>query len=104
MTVYQITTARMKDVPLLPAIELAAAQLLAGYAPERVLKEATSEQEMRYAQERGLLWVALSGDRPVGFAHVRLLEPNAAHLQEIDVHPEHGCRRKRRTTQSECSS
>jgi len=89
---YKIALAREQDIPLLSAIELAAAQLLAGYAPERVLKEATSEQEMRYAQERGLLWVALSGDRPVGFAHVRLLEPNAAHLQEIDVHPEHGCR------------
>ena len=83
---YKIALAREQDIPLLSAIELAAAQLLAGYAPERVLKEATSEQEMRYAQERGLLWVALSGDRPVGFAHVRLLEPNAAHLQEIDVH------------------
>jgi N-acetylglutamate synthase-like GNAT family acetyltransferase len=28
----------------------------------------------------------------VGFAHVEVLEPNAAHLEEIDVHPAHGRR------------
>jgi GNAT superfamily N-acetyltransferase len=28
----------------------------------------------------------------VGFAHVKVLEPRAAHLEEIDVHPEHGRR------------
>jgi len=82
----------MKDVPLLPAIELAAARLLVGYAPENVLIETTSEDEMEHAQRLGLLWVAIRDDRPVGFAHVKLLEPNVAHLQEIDVHPKHGRR------------
>jgi ribosomal protein S18 acetylase RimI-like enzyme len=28
----------------------------------------------------------------VGFAHVELIEPDAAHLEEIDVHPDHGRR------------
>jgi GNAT superfamily N-acetyltransferase len=89
---YKITLARPQDISLLPEIELSAAQLLVGYAPEKVLKETTSEEELRHAQRLGLLWVALLADRPVGFAHLRFLEPKAAHLQEIDVHPEHGRR------------
>jgi predicted N-acetyltransferase YhbS len=32
------------------------------------------------------------GDAPVGFAHVEVIEPNAVHLEELDVHPEHGRR------------
>lgn len=90
---YQITTARPGDVPALPAIELAAARLLAGQAPERVLSEATSETKLAAAQRHGLLWLALASDAPVGFAHVELLEPGAAHLMELDVHPDHGRRR-----------
>jgi GNAT superfamily N-acetyltransferase len=38
------------------------------------------------------LWVALEDDRPVGFAHVEIIEPGVAHLEEVDVHPEHGRR------------
>ena len=89
---YQITAARPKDVPLLPAIELAAARLLAGHASEAVLAETTSGEEHADAQRQGRLWVALLGDAPVGFAHVEVIEPNAAHLEELDVHPEHGRR------------
>jgi GNAT superfamily N-acetyltransferase len=92
MSPYAIVGARPLDLPLIGAIELAAARLLAGHAPEAVLNEVTSELELRDAQSDGRLWVALSGDRPVGFAHVELLEPNAAHLEEIDVHPDHGRR------------
>jgi GNAT superfamily N-acetyltransferase len=36
--------------------------------------------------------VALAGDTPVGFAHVDVRESGAAHLEEIDVLPEHGRR------------
>ena len=36
-----ITTARSQDLARLPAIELAAAQLLTGHAPESVLNETT---------------------------------------------------------------
>lgn len=84
--------ARLEDLPLLPAIELAAARLLAGSAPESVVTETTSEAVLEQAQSRGHLWVALADDRPVGFAHVEVLEPGEAHLEEIDVHPEHGRR------------
>ena len=89
---YTIAIARPGDLPLLPAIELAAARLLVGHAPESVLLGTTSDDVLQEAQRQGHLWVALADDLPVGFAHVTLLEPAVAHLQEIDVHPEHGRR------------
>jgi len=63
----------------LPAIELAAAAMLTGHAPESVLSETTSEQDFSEAQAQKRLWVALAEDSPVGFAHVELLEPGGAH-------------------------
>lgn len=89
---YHIAPARAADIGVLRDIELAAARLLDGYAPESVLAEATSEADLERAQRERLLWVALRDDAPVGFAHLRLLEPNAVHLQELDVHPDHGRR------------
>ena len=74
------------------AIELAAARLLEGHAPESVLNETTSLDVLKRAQREGRLWVALADDVPVGFAHVEVIEPGAAHLEEIDVHPDHGRR------------
>jgi len=89
---YSITTARPQDLTRLPAIELAAARLLAGHAPESVLNETTSWDVLRKAQQEGRLWVALFEDVAVGFAHVDVIEPQAAHLEEIDVDPAHGRR------------
>ena len=89
---YKIVKARQHDLVLLPDIELAAAALLIGYAPASVLNETTSEQDLREAQAQGRLWVALAGDTPVGFAHVEILGSRVAHLEEIDVHPDHGRR------------
>jgi GNAT superfamily N-acetyltransferase len=89
---YTIAAARPSDLPQLPAIELAAAALLAGHAPASVLAETTSQADLEDARRRGHLWVALADDVPVGFAHIRALEPGIAHLEEIDVHPEHGRR------------
>jgi GNAT superfamily N-acetyltransferase len=89
---YIITSARERDITLLAAIELAAATLLIGHAPESVLTETTSQDVLEKAQRDGHLWVALADDVPVGFAHVEVLEPNTAHLQEIDVYPAHGHR------------
>jgi GNAT superfamily N-acetyltransferase len=91
-THYDIAPARPTDLPHLAAIELAAAQLLRGHAPEHVLALATSAQALEVAARASCLWVALADDIPVGFAHVKLLEPNAAHLDELDVHPDHGRR------------
>jgi ribosomal protein S18 acetylase RimI-like enzyme len=89
---YIITSARERDIRLLAAIELAAARLLIGHAPDSVLKETTSRDVLKRAQRDGHLWVALADDVPVGFAHVEVLESQAAHLEEIDVSPERGRR------------
>jgi GNAT superfamily N-acetyltransferase len=90
--VYEVSIARATDLLLLPSIELAAARLLAGHAPESVLVETTSQQALRDALGRGQLWVARGRSAAVGFAHVEIREPTTAHLEEIDVHPEHGRR------------
>ena len=89
---YTITQACPEDLPLLPAIELAAARLLAGHAPESVLAETTADAVFTAAHARGHVWVARANDRPVGFAHLEVLEPTIAHLAELDVHPEHARR------------
>jgi len=89
---YTIHSGRLSDLPFLRTIELAAARLLQGHAPESVLQETTSQEDLIEAQRQGLLWVARKHDTPVGFAHVTLLEASAAHLEELDVLPAHGRR------------
>jgi len=89
---YAIDLARPRDLPVLASIELAAATLLSEHAPPSVLAEITPLEELETARREGLLWVARADDLAVGFAHVKLLEPRAAHLDELDVHPRHGRR------------
>ena len=89
---YEIALARPEDLERLPAIELAAAQLLRGHAPESVLNETTDPGELQKALSEGLLWVVRAADLPVGFAHVERLEAGSAHLEELDVLPAHGRR------------
>jgi GNAT superfamily N-acetyltransferase len=91
-TTYTITAARLQDLSRLPGIELAAARLLVGHAPESVLNETTSLEVLLAAQREGHLWVALKEDVPVGFAHLEVIERDAVHLEELDVHPDHGRR------------
>ena len=64
---YRITTARLEDLSQLSAIELAAARLLEGHAPESVLNETTSLDVLNHARHDERLWVALADDVPVGF-------------------------------------
>jgi putative acetyltransferase len=89
---YSVIAARPRDLPVLPGIELAAARLLVGHAPESVLSEATSAADFERACREDHLWVALNGDAPVGFAQVEVFEAGVAHLDELDVHPDHGRR------------
>jgi GNAT superfamily N-acetyltransferase len=89
---YRIINARPDDVSAIGQIELAAATLLKGYAPEEILQETTGEQDLQRAQAEGRLWVALAGETPIGFAHVEVFDPISVHLEEIDVHPDHGRR------------
>lgn len=91
-TQYSIANARTQDLTRLPAIELAAARLLAGHAPESILNETTPLDVLQDAQRHGHLWVALAGDVAVGFARVEVVEREIAHLDEIDVDPQHGRR------------
>jgi GNAT superfamily N-acetyltransferase len=101
---YHIMLARPRDLPLLASIELAAARLLAEHAPSSVLGETTSQFELRTARRAGRLWVVLAGDEPVGFAHVVVHENGVAHLEEVDVHPDHGRRGLgRRLVQTVCA-
>jgi GNAT superfamily N-acetyltransferase len=87
---YRVTIARRRDLPLLAPIELAAATLLRGHAPDSVLRETTDERELTSARSEGRLWVALADDVPVGFAIIDVLWRDLAHLEEVDVHPDHG--------------
>jgi GNAT superfamily N-acetyltransferase len=89
---YEIVAARTVDLAALAGIELAAARLLAGHAPPSVLNETTAMETLARATSEGRLRVALGAGRPVGFAHVEFLEPGVAHLEELDVHPDHGRR------------
>ena len=82
---YTVRAARPEDPPRLPAIELAAARMLAGHAPESVLTETTRLEVLENAQREGRLWVACADGVPVGFAHVEVIERDRAHLEEIDV-------------------
>jgi ribosomal protein S18 acetylase RimI-like enzyme len=90
--VYRIAPARPSDLSRIPVIELAAARLLAGHAPESVLLETSGHDELQTALEHGHLWVALADDVAVGFARVEVLGHGVAHLEEIDVDPDHGRR------------
>ena len=89
---YRIAIARPEDVPALAAIEIAAAELFRGHVPDLLFSQTTDERELREAQASGLLWVALAGDDPVGFALVEALTERWLHLEEMDVHPQHGRR------------
>lgn len=92
LTGYSIVRAHRQHLGALPAIELAAAQLLRGHAPEAVLRETTDPQTFADAADHGRLWVALAGETPVGFALVEMLADDLPHLEELDVDPSHGRR------------
>jgi GNAT superfamily N-acetyltransferase len=89
---YSIQLARSEHILALPAIELEAAQMLRGHAPESVLAENTDESTFADAAHDGRLWVASTGNIPVGFALVKMLADDLPHLEEIDVDPSHGRR------------
>jgi GNAT superfamily N-acetyltransferase len=89
---YSIVRAHHRHLRALPAIELDAAQMLRGHAPESVLRETTDMRTLSDAADHGRLWVALAGERPVGFALVKMLADDLPHLDELDVEPSHGRR------------
>ncbi|WP_321476108.1 GNAT family N-acetyltransferase [uncultured Paludibaculum sp.] len=56
------------------------------------MAETTDHDTFADAVREGRLWVALSGNRPVGFALVKMIGSGLPHLEEIDVDPPHGRR------------
>ncbi len=90
---YVIRRADPEHLAALPAIERAAAALFEGMGlPDEVMNDATAPEDFEEALEEGLLWVALApSGAPVGFAHVERIGA-CAHLEELDVHPDHGRR------------
>jgi GNAT superfamily N-acetyltransferase len=94
---YVIRLARGSELETLPEIERRAAALFGAWAAEleltrELLEQVTSLEALRAANRDGRVWVAADrDDRPVGFALVREIGL-FAHLEELDVLPEHGRR------------
>jgi GNAT superfamily N-acetyltransferase len=92
---YTIRLSRRAELERLPDIERQASSLFAGHEAELGLLAAelapvTSRDALERASDDGRLWVAAdAADVPVGFALVVDLGL-FAHLEEIDVLPEHG--------------
>ena len=90
---YQIRPACEGDLPHLPAIEHAAAQLFATTPYNFITQHGgmpLASFEEHFAHHH--IWVAVNGqDQPVGFAVARPLD-GYLYLHEIDVHPDHGRR------------
>lgn len=92
-TEYTIVPATRAHIAAVPGIEQAAAAMF----PEEDLPLAlrflvTDEGSLHNAVRNGEIWVALHRDElPVGFAMATILD-GTAHLDEMDVMPQH-CRR-----------
>ena len=92
---YVIRLAEPDDIAVLPSVEKQAVRLFqewlaaTGLTPAG-LEEVSTVEEFEEARKRGHLWVALAPDGEViGFALVIILD-QCAHLDELDVVPEHG--------------
>ena len=90
---YQIRLARVDELAALPDIERRAAERFACFGLAEVFSRIVTPLELlRDREGAGQVWVAVGDDdRPVGFAVVSILDGNA-HLDELDVLPDHGCR------------
>jgi GNAT superfamily N-acetyltransferase len=87
---YRITQGTETHVPLLAAIEVAAAGIFpSGSIPDHIRADVTPVSKLFEAVQKGLLWVALAHEgSPVGYAFVQMVE-DAALLAQMDVHPGH---------------
>lgn len=91
---FRIRPATAADLPHLPALESASAARFAPYGLAEVYSTVVTPFE--YLEEGlagGRLWVATAEDDDaiVGFA-VATIVGDDAHLDEVDVHPDHGRR------------
>ncbi|MCP4590970.1 MAG: GNAT family N-acetyltransferase [bacterium] len=90
---YRIRRPRRDELAALPEIERLAAERFASVGLAEVMSQIVTPVELlRERAQAGQVWVAAGEeDQPVGFAVVSVLDGNA-HLDELDVHPEHGRR------------
>jgi GNAT superfamily N-acetyltransferase len=94
---YVIRSATRADVSLLPSVERRAVRLFEGWMASTgltrdVLENVSTIDELDGARGRGHLWVAVApGGEVVGFAQAMILD-GLAHLDEVDVVPEHARR------------
>lgn len=92
---YRVRHAVRSDLHLLPSIERMAATRFAGLGLDPPYERCfISAEEFEERQSRGRLWVVTRGrgrDRPLGFATCSLIDASA-HLDELDVIPQHGQR------------
>jgi GNAT superfamily N-acetyltransferase len=92
---YLIRYATRDEIAFLPSVEKRAVRQFEGWLAETgltgaILDDVSSLEELGDAQRRGHLWVAVAPDGElVGFAQVIVLD-QLAHLDEVDVVPEHG--------------
>ena len=90
---YRIRLSRADELATLPEIERLAAERFACFGLAEVFSQiVTPLKLLRERHDTGQVWVAAGDDdRPVGFAVVSILDGNA-HLDELDVLPDHGRR------------
>lgn len=85
--------ATLADVPALDAIETRAGERFRGVVPEEIAADNVAESSLCAAATDGRLFVAQISDGTIaGFALTELLDDGSAHLEELDVLPEHGRR------------
>lgn len=91
MNEYIICKAEPGHVSDLSDIETAAAGMFPKEdLPRAIQLQCTPVKVLAAAQEESRLWVALDSDgKPVGYAYARQVDGHA-HLQQMDVHPDHG--------------
>ncbi len=90
---YRIRHAQQGELATLPEIERLAAERFASFGLAEVLSRIVTPVELlRERAQTGHVWVAVGDDdHPVGFAVVSTLDDHA-HLDEVDVLPDHGRR------------
>jgi GNAT superfamily N-acetyltransferase len=90
---FAIRQATLSDVPALGAIETRAGERYRGLVPDEIPADNVPESTLCTAASAGRLFVAEAADGTlVGFSLVVLLGDGSAHLEELDVLPEHGGR------------
>ena len=90
---YTVELAAEHHIRAIPAIEQAAAAIFSeSDLPPEVRFLVTDEETLLEAQREKRLWAALQDEtKLVGFAMARMMG-DYAHLEEMDVHPEHARR------------